>query len=137
MGSVLKSIMASAAEAFAGVFGFLSPVMGPAAAGPAAAAEATVSGVGDAISAAGGYDVPPGVSGLMRYHEREMMLPAPLADRVRSMTEPGGQGGGDFHSHFHISTPDTNAFAKMLKDANSALMKQIKTSFRDFHLRLR
>jgi hypothetical protein len=39
IGSVLHSIMASAGETFAGIFGFLSPVMGPAAAGPAAAGE--------------------------------------------------------------------------------------------------
>jgi len=33
--TLIRSILSSAAEAFAGVFGFLAPLMGPAAAGPA------------------------------------------------------------------------------------------------------
>ena len=131
--------MASAAEAFAGVFGFLSPVMGPAAAGPAAAAEATVSGVGDAISAAGGYDVPPGVSGLMRYHEREMMLPAPLAERIRNMTgqDGGGPGGGAMHierPHFHFHG---DHWEEGIKRNPRILYKAIKDGIRDAQLRFR
>ena len=140
VGAILKSIMASAGETFAGIFGFLSPVMGPAAAGPAAAGEATVMSVASMVSAsaAQGFDVPSGLSGLMQFHPREMMLPAPLADKVRNMTEPGsGGGGGEFHNHVHVHTSDTKSFERLLKDANSPLMKQIKASFRDFHLRLR
>ena len=38
-----KTILADAAQTFAGVFAFLAPAMGPAAAGPAVAAEATVA----------------------------------------------------------------------------------------------
>lgn len=44
--SVLKSIYASAGETFAGIFGFLSPVLGPGAAVPAALGQATVMAVG-------------------------------------------------------------------------------------------
>ena len=43
--AMVRSILSSAAETFAGVFGFLSPLMGPFAAGPAAAAQATVAGM--------------------------------------------------------------------------------------------
>ena len=44
-GSMIAQILADAKAAFAGVFGFLAPVMGPAAAGPAASAMATVGGM--------------------------------------------------------------------------------------------
>ena len=49
-------------------------------------------------SAAGGFDIPAGVNPLTQLHQREMVLPAELADKVRGMT--GGSGGGD-HYHFH------------------------------------
>ena len=41
--NAIKAIMTDAAQTFAGVFAFLSPVMGPAAAGPAEAAQASVA----------------------------------------------------------------------------------------------
>lgn len=58
--SVVKSIMASASEAFAGVFGFLAPEMGPAAAGPAVAAEATVAAAASSLPsfAVGAWELP-------------------------------------------------------------------------------
>lgn len=141
VGTMLKSIMASAGETFAGVFGFLSPVMGPAAAGPAAASEAMVLSMASMVSAsaAGGWDVPSNMSGLMQYHPREMMLPAPLADKVRNMTDQGGnvgRGAPEFHPHFHFSN-DPKSFQQQLRDANGPLMKQIKEAFRDFQMRLR
>ena len=48
--SALQAIMTDAAQAFAGVFAFLAPVMGPAAAGPAAAAQATVAYLGQRVT---------------------------------------------------------------------------------------
>ena len=58
--AAVRSILSSAAEAFAGVFGFLSPLMGPFAAGPAAAAQATVAGMAGAVASAdiGMWQVP-------------------------------------------------------------------------------
>lgn len=44
-------------------------------------------------SAEGGWDIPAGATGLMRYHEREMMLPAKQADVIRDLAD-GGVGGG-------------------------------------------
>lgn len=43
-------------------------------------------------SAEGGWDIPAGATGLMRYHEREMMLPAKHADTIRELGENGGIG---------------------------------------------
>ena len=89
-GAVLKSIMASAAETFAGIFGFLSPVMGPAAAGPAAAGEGVVMSIASMVpTAEGGWDVP--ANSFAMLHKREMVLPVNLADNVRNMTAGGEQ----------------------------------------------
>ena len=46
---MVRSILSSAAETFAGVFGFLAPLMGPLAIGPATAAQATVAGMAGAV----------------------------------------------------------------------------------------
>jgi len=97
-GSAIKAIMVDAYEAMAGAFKALVgiPVIGPAIA-PAAAgtAFATVAGYASSIpSAEGGWDIPAGATGLMRYHEREMMLPAKHADTIRELGEKGVSGGG-------------------------------------------
>lgn len=63
---------ALAIAAFAGV---MSMVMG---------AKSSIS------SAEGGYDIPGGVNPLTQLHEREMVLPAGLADNVRNATSVGG-----------------------------------------------
>jgi hypothetical protein len=93
MASIVKSIMASASETFAGIFGFLSPVMGPAAAGPAVAGEASVAAVAAAIpSFAVGT---PWVQndGLAMLHRGERVVTA--ADNAAGV----GRGGD---AHFHL-----------------------------------
>jgi hypothetical protein len=137
VGAMLKSIMASAGETFAGIFGFLSPIMGPAAAGPAAAGEATVMSVASMVSAsaAGGYDIPANVSGLLAYHPREMILPAPIADRIRNITEPGGQGDVHMHGaqfHFH-----GDKWEEGIRRNPGVLYKAIKDGIRDAQLKFR
>ena len=55
-------------------------------------------------SAAGGMDVPSGINPVTQLHSKEMVLPAPLAERVRGMTDTGDtngtNGGGPLHIHF-------------------------------------
>ena len=127
--AMVKSIFASAAETFAGIFGFLSPVMGPAAAGPAAAGEAVVMSMASMIPAAeGGYDVPANTFAML--HKREMVLPAHLADNVRNMASGGG--GGPI---VNIYAQDAKSFTDQLKDNGSTLNSMMKQAFRDFHLR--
>ena len=73
--AMVRSILSSAAETFAGVFGFLSPLMGPFAAGPAAAAQATVAGMAGAVASAdiGMWRVPQDMLTLI--HHNELIMP--------------------------------------------------------------
>jgi hypothetical protein len=92
---VLKSVSASAIETFAGVFGFLSPVMGPAAAGPAAAAEGVVMAAGSALPSfdVGAWRV--NRTGLAVVHQNEFIPPAGASDFARAAfaSALGGQSG--------------------------------------------
>ena len=73
--AVIKSIMASSAEAFAGVFGFMAPLLGPAAAGPAAAAQATVAGAASIASFdIGAWNIPQ--DQLAMVHKNELVMTA-------------------------------------------------------------
>ena len=69
--AMIRSILSSAAETFAGVFGFLSPLMGPFAAGPAAAAQATVAGMAGSVASAdiGMWQVPADMLTLVHHNE--------------------------------------------------------------------
>jgi len=55
-----------------------------------------------------------GDTGMAMLHKREMVLPAPIAEKVTKMTEDGsgGRGGRNYvnHNHFAVSTPDANSF---------------------------
>jgi len=79
-------IPAKAAEAGAGAAASQAfiPFIGPAL---ALAAMATIFGAVMALkSAAGGYDVPSGTNPLTQLHAEEMVLPANLANNIRTMT---------------------------------------------------
>jgi hypothetical protein len=129
--TAIKAIFNDAATVFAGVFAYFAPMMGPWAAIPAGAASAVVAGTaGSIVSAAGGWDVPR--DSLAMIHKNEMILPAGLAENVRSMS--GGGGGGDLHITIHAT--DAKSFADQLARADSALSKTIKRSIRDSKLRL-
>src|SRR5579883_730503 len=79
----LKAIVHDASQTFAGIFAFLAPEMGPAAAGPAAAGEAMVmAAAGEIVSAAGGAWSLPGDM-LVFAHQGESILPAHIADPMR------------------------------------------------------
>ena len=116
-GAALKSIAASAAEAFAGVFGFFAPILGPAAAGPAAGAEATVLAAGSAVASAdiGMWQVPNDMLTLV--HHNELIMPAAQSEAFRNLLSGGAtQGaaaagaaaasGGDTHLHVNVSAVD-------------------------------
>lgn len=72
------------------------PIVGPYLALAAMAAMlVAVGGMSAKVpSAAGGFDIPRGMNPLTQLHEREMVLPASLADTVRGMASPGGGGSG-------------------------------------------
>lgn len=99
--SMIGSILASAQETFAGVFAFLSPTMGPAAAGPAAASEAVVAAQAALPSfAVGAWELPSDM--IAQVHKGEMIVPAGPADAIRN-------GGGG--ASVYISTLDTGSMA--------------------------
>jgi len=95
------------------------PIIGPILA-PAAAAVA-FAGVeafgGDVASASGGWERVPADDAPALLHRNEMVLPANLAERVRGMTEGGGQGGSQVvHQHnYHFQTPDARSFEQWLR----------------------
>ncbi len=134
IGAVLKSIAASAGETFAGVFGFLSPVMGPAAAGPAAGAEAAVlsAGTGLASFAAGSWDLPADM--IAQVHQGEMIVPAGPAATFRSMMEGNSGVAGTVHVHhavnFNVSAVDSRSVRQFFNDHSRTIMRAINESVR-------
>jgi hypothetical protein len=79
-----KSVSIDAAQTFAGIFAFLSPLLGPAAAGPAAAGEAAVYGVAGSLSAfeVGAWEIPHDMAAIV--HQGETIMPADFASGYRS-----------------------------------------------------
>jgi len=129
MGAVMKNIMASAAETFAGVFGFLAPVMGPAAAGPAAAAEGAVMATAVAGHfAVGSWSLPNDM--VAQVHKGEMIVPAaatPWAQSLMANAAGGASGGRTFQNtnHFHINAVDASGFKAMFRANDGAMLKEI------------
>ena len=132
--SVLRSITASAGETFAGIFGFLSPVMGPAAAGPAAAGEATVLSVatGMASFAGGSWSLPSDM--IAQVHQGEMIVPAGPAATFRSMMESNSGVAGTVHVHhatnFNVSAMDSQSVRQFFKNNSKQVMRTINESVR-------
>lgn len=98
--TALSDISASAARAGAAAFASTAaiPVVGPELA-PAAGAAAYSGAMGfaallPAASAAKGYDIPGGINPVTQLHQREMVLPAHIADPLRDSLAGGGLGGG-------------------------------------------
>ncbi len=116
----IKQIAIDAYTAFAGAYAaiaaipYVGPVLAPVAAGVAFAG---VIAAGRAIaSAEGGYDIPHGVNPVTQLHQDEMVLPAPVANTVRSAmngsTNAAKRSNGDTHIHMNIHTPNPDAFRK-------------------------
>ncbi|MGH6936763.1 MAG: hypothetical protein ACRED2_11385, partial [Methylocella sp.] len=132
--AVLKSIMASAGETFAGIFGFLSPVMGPAAVGPAAAGQATVLSVATGLAsfATGAWSLPSDM--IAQVHQGEMIVPAGPAATFRSMMESNGGIAGTVNVHhatnFNLSAMDSQSVRQFFKDNGKAVMRAINESVR-------
>lgn len=136
--AMIRSILSSAAEAFAGVFGFLSPLMGPLAAGPAAAAQATVAGMAGSVASAdiGMWRVPQDMLTLV--HHNELVMPAAEAGALRSLLGEGGpsgsQSGGAVHVHpttnVHVSALDAGSVSQWMRSNSGAMLKEIDRAVR-------
>jgi hypothetical protein len=136
--SMVRSILSSAAETFAGVFGFLAPVMGPLAIGPAAAAQATVAGMAGAVVSAdiGMWQVPRNQLALI--HQNELVMPAGPAGALRDMltsTPNGGGAGGSsvaIHptTHFHVNAMDGASVASWMRSNGPGMAKALDQAVR-------
>lgn len=129
--SVVKSIMSSAAETFAGIFGFMSPLMGPAAAGPAAAGMATVAGMASVASFdVGAWNIPQ--DQLAMVHQGELIMTASQGNAFRTALNGmsgsnGGGGDGDVHHHYHfapnVSTVDGASVSSWFRNNERHIMR--------------
>lgn len=103
--NAVASVGIDAGKAFAGVFGFLAPIMGPAAAGPATASAAEVMAGGLTPLAVGAWEIPGVMPALL--HPGEMVVPAGPAKNFRDGLGGGSSSaasaGGDTHLHFEIN----------------------------------
>jgi hypothetical protein len=138
IGNVLKSIFASAAQTFAGIFGFLSPVMGPAAAGPALAGQATVLGVASALPSfdIGTWELPSDM--IAKVHKGEMIVPAGPAAAWRGQLDGGpiggGAGGGNVTVNqgttLNVSAIDATSVRRLFKNNSRQIMRTINEGVR-------
>jgi hypothetical protein len=136
--AMIRSILSSAAETFAGVFGFLSPLMGPLAAGPAAAAQATVAGMAGSVASAdiGMWQVPQDMLTLV--HHNELVMPATEAGAFRSLLNEGGassaQGAPAVHIHpttnVHVSALDSASVSQWMRSNSSVMLKAVDEAVR-------
>jgi hypothetical protein len=133
--TMIRSILSSAAEAFAGVFGFLSPVMGPAAAGPAAGAYGAVAAMAGSVPSAdiGMWQVPHDMLTLV--HHNELIMPSQEAGAFRRMlSQDSGGSNGSVHiaptTHFHVSAIDSGSVAQWMRSNSSSMMKAIDEAVR-------
>src|SRR5574337_1243892 len=135
--AMIRSILSSAAETFAGVFGFLSPLMGPLAVGPAAAAQATVAGMAGAVASAdiGMWNAPKDMLTLI--HHNELIMPAAEAGAFRTMlgeNATSGGAGGAVHIHpttnFHVSALDSGSVSQWMKSNSPAMLRAVDEAVR-------
>lgn len=140
-GEATVVIAANAAEAATGAAASQSmiPVVGPALAMAAAAAMfAFVMGFGgkggskgpSLPSAAGGWwDIPRDT--LAMVHAREMVMPAHLAEGVRSMVENGGPMGGGMNASLTIHAVDAQSVERLFMKHSDRLVGALHTAWRN------
>lgn len=127
--AAITSIQIDAGKVFAGVFGFLAPVMGPAAAGPAAGSEAAALAAGMAPLAVGAWEIPSVMPALL--HPGEMVMPANFASGFRAAASGSGggqqQGGGGVVFAPQISAFDTTGLQAMINRMMPQLMRSMNS----------
>lgn len=135
-----KAIATDAAQTFGGIFAFLSPFMGPAAAGPAAGGEGAVLAAAGSINgsyAVGSWQLQN--DQLAQVHAGEMIVPAaqtPWAQSLMANAAGGGgsNGGGATHNHnWNISALDGESVKRTLMANGGALMKAIGNAVKGGH----
>lgn len=117
-------ITADSALVFAGVFANLAPVLGPAAAGPAAAAQAEVLGqLSLAAFAVGAWEIPHDMAAIV--HQGETIMPKSFAEGFRD-NAGNGAGGGDIYNvapTFAVTAMDARSVLNLFN--NQTVLRQI------------
>ena len=128
--SIARSIVASAAETFAGIFGFLAPILGPAAAGPAAAGQATVLAAGAALPSfdSGAWNLPADMVAMV--HRGEMIVPAGVAGQIRDGAARGGSVTVQHHAHFNVTAMDARSVGRFFRDNGKTILGAINDGVR-------
>jgi hypothetical protein len=93
---------------------------------PAFGAEmfATAMGYAAGASAEGGYDIPAFTSPITQLHPREMVLPADIAEGMRTMIATGSNRRSS--GNFHISAVDAHGVARLLRNNPTQLAKAMQ-----------
>jgi hypothetical protein len=135
-GSAIANIGAKAWEAAASVYAsiaqipyvgpFLAPVMAIAAAGM------VLGFIGKIASAAGGFDVPAGMSPMTQLHEEEMVLPKHIANPLRESLESGGGAGGGGSLHVTIHAVDGASIERLIRNNSGAFARGLGSIARNF-----
>jgi hypothetical protein len=144
--SATNVAMVTSDAGVAGAAGFASAMLAlpfPAnvavAPGVMAAAIASTLSMIPLAAAAGGWDVPgniPGSGALTLIHPREMVLPANIAQGVRSMTSGGGSSASSGEIHIHmgdVHATDSRGVEKLLRqqaDTLADIMRQHRREFK-------
>lgn len=81
-------------------------------------------------SAEGGWDIPSGTTGLMKFHEKEMMLPAKHADVIRDLADNGASAGGGMT--FNVKAVDSRGIKRFMERNGPALGSALKKQARKF-----
>jgi hypothetical protein len=126
IGNAFAVITADAAKTFAGVFAFLSPTMGPAAAGPASASAAAVEASAAGVAIPGlavGTDMVLS-DGLAYLHGGEKVVPA---------TTSGPYTGGGGSSVELVFSPNVSAFNPSgMQSTLKSMLPQLATMLREY-----
>jgi len=132
--AAISGVAANAAVAGSGAYAatasipYVGPFMAPAA---AATAYAGAMSFGAGLAAEKGFDVPAGMNPITQLHQKEMVLPANIAQPLRdSLDGGGGIGGGDYHLHVHAT--DSDSVKRLFQNNGSALMEVLRQQHRNF-----
>lgn len=131
--TAIKTMAIHAGEMFTGMTAWLSQFLGPFAVPVALGLTVGAIATGAALmhSAAGGYDIPPGVNPVTQLHAQEMVLPKPYADVIRSMAGGGKGSGGDTYI---IHAMDPRSFRQYVMDNRDHLADAVQRAHKDGRL---
>jgi hypothetical protein len=120
-GQILQTLLQDASKVFGGVFAFLAPSMGPAAAGPAAASAATVAA--GAAYAQGAWEIPSDMTAGL--HAGEMVVPAANTPWAQSLMSNAAGAGGGQPINVQITTMDSQSFMQKIGDVKTQLARAL------------